>query len=68
MDVQFIKSSFGGGWLVPRTHFGTAACAGALDEEAAYLYPIGEHGYIVEPYDVEETVLALRDAGCEVTL
>lgn len=68
-DIEFIPChAFGGGWAVPRTMAGTLAAAEHFGESAYWLYPVGEQGFIVEPQDVEDTVLGLRDMGVTVEL
>lgn len=69
MDVQFIPCrTFGGGWLLPKSEAGEQACLSLFEEPAAFCEPIGEDAYIIEPADVGEIVMALREDGCEVTL
>lgn len=68
-DVRFIPcSTFGGGWIVPLSDAGGDACLDILDDEPGFLDPIQAEGYVIEPQDVGDVVLALRDQGMAVTL
>lgn len=65
--VEFIRSSFGGGWLVPLSDEAAETCEQVLGEPATEQPAIGgTTGYLVEPADLVDTVTALRAAGCEV--
>lgn len=67
--AEFYPSTFGGGWIAPTNEAAEEICETVFGEPAEPLAPIGgTHGYIVEPQDLADTVEALRDAGCEVTL
>lgn len=62
-DAEVIKSSFGGGWIVPLTPAGSMALADFFDEEPVELAPLfGRAGYIVEPYQSGELAEHLRAA------
>jgi len=68
-DIQFIPChTFGGGWLVPRTPYGLGACGGVMGEDPAFLTPIGEEGYAIDPQNVDDIVTTLRAAGATVEL
>lgn len=68
-DVRFIPCcTFGGGWLEPLTDVGHDGCLDIMEEEPAFVAPIGADGYIVEPYEVADLVTALREHGLAVTL
>lgn len=68
-DVRFIPcTTFGGGWIEPLTDEGREGCFDVMDDEPAFQPPIGVEGYVVEPYEVEDVVTALREHGLAVTL
>lgn len=60
-DVRFVPCrSFGGGWLIAETDRGEAACRDAMGEESAWLMPLGNDGWILEPWACRDTLTALR--------
>jgi len=68
-DVRFIPcSTFGGGWLEPLTDAGLGGCLDLMGDEPAFVAPIAIDGYVIEPYEVEDLVVALRERGLAVTL
>lgn len=69
IDIQFIPCrTFGGGWLIPLTAAGHEAGESIFDDDPGPLPWGGELGYIVEPQDVTDTVLALRELGVSIEL
>lgn len=67
--AEFVPSSFGGGWIIPKG----AGCRRWLEEyfgePTESLAPLGgEKGHTVEPQDVADLVTALRADNYEVSL
>lgn len=54
IDATFTPSSFGGGWIVPKSGQALAALVDYYGEEPGPLAPIGQTGFIVEPPDVAD--------------
>lgn len=68
-DIEFVPCrTFGGGWAVPRTMAGSLAAFETFGEGDYWLEPISERGYVVEPQDAADTVLALRAEGVTVNI
>ena len=68
-DVEFIASSFGGGWLVAKNDEAARDMTYLVGEPAAPLMPLcGEEGWIIEPADVADTLTHFRDAGFSVSV
>jgi hypothetical protein len=62
--AEAIRSTFGGGWIIPLTPAGSMALADFFDEEPAELPRLGGRaGYIVEPYQAGDLAEHLRAAG-----
>jgi hypothetical protein len=69
MDIEFIPSSFGGGWLVPLVEKGREATEAHFGEPPHNQTALGgQPGYILEPWEVRGTIRALREGGCTVGL
>ena len=68
-DAEFTRSSFGGGWIVPKTQDAEAELSYLIGERPYPLVALGNaSGWIVEPYEAADIVTHMRDAGYEVTL
>jgi hypothetical protein len=62
--AEVIRSTFGGGWIIPLTPAASMALADFFDEEPAELAPLGGRaGYIVEPNQAGDLAEYLRGAG-----
>lgn len=62
--VRAIKSTFGGGWIVPLNDGGRRVLTEYFGEPPAPLQPLGgEEGYIVEPQDAGDLAEYLRGEG-----
>lgn len=67
--AEFIRSPFGGGWIIPLSDEAAEICRDIFREDEAPLASIGgTSGWIVEPQDLADTVESLRNANCEVML
>lgn len=51
-DATFIPSSFGGGWIVPYSDQGRDWLEAYFNDAPAFLDPIQDSGWIVEPQDM----------------
>lgn len=66
-DVQTIRSSFGGGWVIPLTPMGTQALMEFFGEEPDELAPLGgTAGYIVEPWQGTDLIEFMKIQGLAV--
>lgn len=55
IDATFTPSSFGGGWIVPKSRPALRALVEFYGDEPAELMPLGgASGFIVEPADVAD--------------
>jgi hypothetical protein len=62
--VKAIRSTFGGGWVIPLNEEGEDVLERFFEEPAAPLAPLGNQlGYIVEPADAGELAEYLRESG-----
>ena len=61
--VETVPSSFGGGWIFALTDEGTDFLEQFFNEAATPLPPCGGRmGWIVEPQDASDLVVALQEA------
>lgn len=68
-DILFVPSSFGGGWLQPLTARGRGRCLEHYCEPPFNVCALGDQpGYLLEPWQVRDDVVALREAGATVEL
>lgn len=68
-DLKFIRSSFGGGWLVPLSDEARETYANAFDEAPAALAPIGgQEGWIVEPHALRDILADIRADGFDLLM
>lgn len=67
-DAEFIPSSFGGGWIVPKKEGCRRWLEQYFGEPIEVFALLGVEGFIVEPYMVEDMVTALRADDYEVSL
>ncbi|QTH19684.1 hypothetical protein HRJ34_15025 [Rhizorhabdus wittichii] len=69
VDLKFIPSTFGGGWLIPVSSEAREAFTNQFGEEAAPLAPLGdEEGWIIEPRDMRDLMNDIRADGWDLLL
>lgn len=61
--ARAVRSSFGGGWIIPLTEDGRHTLSEFFDEPPAYIAPLDAEGWIVEPQDAAGVADALRAAN-----
>lgn len=66
-DVEFTRSDFGGGWIVPNSARARERLAEYFNEPPSEIAPIGgAKGWIVEPWQIEELAEVVRCARLSV--
>lgn len=56
-----IPAPMGGGWIVPDTERGECVLRSFFGEQADFIDPIQETGWIIEPYQVTDLADYLQD-------
>jgi hypothetical protein len=68
-DGLLITSSFGGGWVVPKTDAGRESLSSFFGGPASELMPLeGDEGWIIEPHELEFLKEHADDTGITVRL
>lgn len=66
IDATFYPSSFGGGWLVAETANGRDWLESYFNDAPAFLMPIEETGWIVEPCALSDLAEAAQSSGITI--
>ncbi len=62
--IKMVKSTFGGGWVIPLNLIGRRALAAYYQEAPTEITPLGgEQGWIVEPQDAGDLAEYLKGEG-----
>jgi hypothetical protein len=67
-DALLTTSSFGGGWIIPKTEAAHGPLANFFGGPASFQMPMGEDGWLVEPYMIEDLAEHAKDAGIIIRL
>ena len=67
-DALLITSSFGGGWIVPKTEAAVPVLESFFGGPASLQKPIDEDGWLVEPYMIEDLADHAKDADIIIRL
>jgi hypothetical protein len=67
-DATLITSSFGGGWMVPKSELARVSLAEYFGGDPEFFHPIQQEGWLVEPTEIEFLAEHCKEQGLRVAV